>query len=417
MSAGDAFEISPPVKAGVPAGSRKAEPWFIVLCCVLGTAVGGSTMAGFGLGGFLKDIVRDLNWTRSGASNAISLYLIGLGTSGWLTGIFIDRFGVRRTAIVSIILMATLLAGVSMAQTPLWLQGLCLLMGLVAGGTTSLPYMVVISARFSRNRGLALGLGSAGAGLGGVILPLIVALTAESYGWRAGMMIIATAVLAIAVPAGLIGLRLPRAMERSGPHVIEGAVQPLFKSRSFWLIAGAIALATFGVGAAPVQAIALLTDRGIDRTDAAWIISALSLASIAGRIISGTLMDRYFAPYVAAAFFLVAAVGLLLILTGANTAVLSFGFILVGLTLGAESDISGYHVSRYLPRQQHGRAIGLLVAAFSLSNALGVSAFGYSFDLFGSYAPGLLFGVIITPLAALLIARLGPYSAAVPSRV
>jgi MFS family permease len=53
-------------------------------------------------------------------------------------------------------------------------------------GQTPLPYAHTISKWFDRERGLALGIGLAGVGLGVVLVPELTGFLIRSYGWRMG---------------------------------------------------------------------------------------------------------------------------------------------------------------------------------------------------------------------------------------
>ncbi|MCV5132870.1 hypothetical protein OFL98_29715, partial [Escherichia coli] len=76
------------------------------------------------------------------------------------------------------------------------------------------------------------------------------------------------------------------------------------RSPLFWKLAIAfagVALATNGVIA---HVVPLLVDRGIAATLATSALGFAGLALIGGRLLAGFLLDRIFAPYVAAFFFL-----------------------------------------------------------------------------------------------------------------
>lgn len=388
--------------------TTRREPWFIVICAIIGTAVGASTMAHYGLGVFLTHIAQDFNWTRGGASNAISMYFIGLGLGVPVAGLLVDYIGPRKTALGSASLLAAFMALLGMTHEQEMVKVLCFFMGLAGSATTLLPYTVVIAARFKMRRGLAIGLAATGPGVGGIILPQIINWASYNHDWRFGVFVLSALIVMLALPAATIGLRLNGATAQRRWMVAHSAdIVPLWRARPFWTLLSTIVVANLSVGAVIVHASPILTDHGINPTTIAAIISSLSVANVCGKISSGYLMDRFTAPHVAAAFFCLIPVGALVIVAADSLAVLAIGFFIIGLTLGAEADIVGYIATKYLPSPQHGRAIGLIVAAYSLANALGVAALGHSVDLLGSYTPGLLWVAASGPVAAFLITRLG----------
>jgi len=93
---------------------------------------------------------------------------------------------------------------------------------------------------------------------------------------------------------------------------------------------------------------ALLTDRGVPASGAVLALSAMGAASLLGRLTTGWLVDRFFAPRVGFCLLSVAAPGTYL-LAGAHS--LTFGLIaaaLIGFGMGAEAVVTPYILSRYL---------------------------------------------------------------------
>ena len=94
--------------------------------------------------------------------------------------------------------------------------------------------------------------------------------------------------------------------------------------------------------AAVAHLVPILTDRGMPVRQAALALSLFGISAMVGRVLTGMLMDRFFAPYVVAVMFAGVTAGLALLIGG-------IGFpaaILVGLGLGAELDVMPYLVSR-----------------------------------------------------------------------
>jgi nitrate/nitrite transporter NarK len=125
-------------------------------------------------------------------------------------------------------------------------------------------------------------------------------------------------------------------------------------------------------------------------------------------VFTGYLLDRLFAPRVAAAFFGAAALGIVLLWLGTTPIAFAGGF-LVGLGLGAEVDIIAYLTSRYFGLRAFGQIYSWAFAAFALAGALGPLLMGASFDRTGSYHGALATFLAATLVATVLMTRLGPY--------
>jgi len=128
-----------------------------------------------------------------------------------------------------------------------------------------------------------------------------------------------------------------------------------------------------------------------------------------GRIGCGYLLDVFFGPRVSAALFAAIAIGLGLLAVSHAIWAAFVGAFLVGLGLGAETDIIAYLVSRYFGLRSYGAIYGWIWAVFGLSGGLGAYLMGLGFDKTGSYVVPLggFFGA--AALATLLILSLGPY--------
>jgi MFS family permease len=160
----------------------------------------------------------------------------------------------------------------------------------------------------------------------------------------------------------------------------------------------------------------LLTDRGMSPERAAQASSLIGIALIVGRLASGYLLDRFFAPYVGMGFFGASVAGLAILWTGQTGGVALGAAFLVGLGMGAETDLMAYMISRYFGLRALATAYGYLFAAFMLAGALGTLLMGVGFDHFHSYTVPLA-GFCIAALCAVgLLMRLGPYSYGIESQ-
>jgi len=157
-----------------------------------------------------------------------------------------------------------------------------------------------------------------------------------------------------------------------------------------------------------VHTTAMLSDRGIPTQTAALGSSLVGAAVLFGRVGTGYLLDRLFAPHVAAIVFGGAALGIGLLWMGSTPVAFAGGF-LVGLGLGAEVDLIAYLISRYFGLRAFGRVYSSAFAAFALAGALGPFFMGACFDRTGSYRLALATFLAATLVAAVLMTRLGAY--------
>src|SRR6185437_12227896 len=117
----------------------------------------------------------------------------GLGVSAWfvalscpIVGWLIDRFGTRRVMVPGVLLFALAVASFGLMQPkPLVLiYATFCIAGFISGVQTPIPYAAVITHWFDRERGIALGVATAGVGLGVALIPQLAALLIRHFGWR-----------------------------------------------------------------------------------------------------------------------------------------------------------------------------------------------------------------------------------------
>lgn len=373
---------------------------------------------------FLKPLIRDFHATRSAVSFAYTLRAIADALSYPLVGWLIGRFGTRR-----LILPAAVMYGLILLSIRIWPGGIgqfyvfYVLLGLAGLGLGPIAYGNVVSCWFDRRRGLALGLTMLGIGCGAMIMPIFAQHLIAGFGWRNAYAILGLAVLLIPVPVVAAFLKeKPRdlgLLPDGATPVDRVATEDLtalgisaseaWRSRTFWFMVCAFFLVGASVQGCIVHTAAMLSDRGMSLQTAALGSSLLGGAVMIGRVGTGYLLDRLFAPYVAAASFGCAAVGIGMFLMGGLLPVAFVGAFLIGLGLGAEIDIIPYVIGRYFGLRSFAQIYSVALGIFVLAGAVGPLLMGAGFDLTGSYRAPLAPLFISTLLATVLITQLGPY--------
>src|SRR6516164_4491575 len=190
--------------------------WWVVFATICGLLVGAGPINVFTFGVFLKPITEDLGLSRGTFSAALTFHAaiaaIVLPLIGWL----VDRWGARRIMLPGLFVYALATASYGLLQaSPLLISFLSFaLTGLVGGVQSPIPYAAVIAQWFDRQRGLALGIGTAGVGLGVALMPQLAALLIDTFGWRLAYVGLAVAVLVVAFPPVALFLRDPPGFAR-----------------------------------------------------------------------------------------------------------------------------------------------------------------------------------------------------------
>ena len=398
--------------------------WRVVLAAGIGLllASGPTLVVTFGV--FLKSLSQEFGWSRTQLSLAVSLYTIAGSGAALFIGRLVDQWGARRVIMPAVVLSGLGVLSLAFLSAPLWhFYLLYLFLGVVGGGTTAMPYAKVIARWFDQQRGLALGVALVGMALGGLIMPPLAQTLITGVGWRHAYAVLGVLAMAITLPVvGVLLVESPQGMGlwpdgAPGPRVgaARQSQEPGLSRReawhtgTFWLLVGAFFLLAVSFFGQLIHLVPLLTDRGVSAPRAALAVSVMAVGSLLGRIGTGYLLDRFFAPSVAIGFFCAAAVGSFLLWSGVTGGGAVIAVVLMGLAQGAELDLMAYTVSRYFGLRAFAEIYGYTFAAFSLGGVIGPLLMGMGFDAMGSYHV-VLGGFVVTALiAAGLMSRLGPY--------
>jgi MFS family permease len=392
--------------------------WSVVLGSALALMMCNGPIILFTFGVLVGPITAEFGWPRATLASAV----VAAHTTGALVmpfmGGLMDRVGVRRVALPAICAFALVLGGISLLPAvPLYFVLAYALLGIVGAGHSTLPYARAVSTWFDKQRGFALGVTLAGVGLGTAITPQVARLLVADYGWRGAYIGLAIFLFVVAAPAVALfvrdRVREPVVDIQSDPAVaIPVSGTPLgiaLREWRFWAIGIALLLVAGAVNGSIAHIVPLLADRGVSAKTATTALSATGLALILGRVLSGYCLDRFFAPYVSAAFFLVPLCGVALLGSGASDALALFAAILLGIGIGAEVDIMAFLVGRYFGIAHYGAIYGTLLALFTFGSGMGPWLIALSFDHFHNYTVALIASSGALVLASAFVARLGPY--------
>ncbi len=388
-----------------------ANPWWIVFGSTIALTVAHAPISLFTFGLFMKPLGAEFGWNRGQLSTAHGLASIFLAIGAPIVGLLIDRFGVRRVLIPVLFLFAANLVALSFTNSLLMFTILYSMQGGLGVGQGPISYVKSISSFFDQRRGLALGIAIAGIGVGATCVPLFASYMITHHGWRAAYIGLAGLLMIIALPSVWLFVRDPAEAASAAPSegidVLPGLqVGEALRTRTFWLFAPAAFLSGTAVLGIVVHLAPLLTDHGFSPGFTAGMLSAVGLATMCGRVLSGYLLDRFFAPHVGAVFFLLPIVSLFLLV---NEQAPLLAVILLGLASGVEIDLISYVTGRYFGLKRFGQIFGYLFAVFSLGSGFGPFVLGAAFVRFGSYDQAFIgFGVILL-IAAVLIMGLGRY--------
>ncbi len=378
------------------ADSEFRRGWRVVVAGLVGVACGASPVPYTLIGQLIGPMHTELGWSVGDISLAITLFGLAASFMAPFVGSLTDRIGLRPVALGS--LLAFGLAFASLGLTPAsvgawWLAWL--LAGLVSVGSGPLTWSRGVNLWFFRQRGLALGVTLLGTSLTGVAVPLFAGRAIDAWGWRASLPLLALLPLVIALPVVWLLFREPRPEERpaqiGGAQGLTGATRAeALGDYRFWLIFASVLFIALAYGGINVHLQQLLELQGFDRMTARGVVSSLAVAILLGRVCTGFLLDRIWAPLVALPVLCAPAIACWLL--SGNFLTLPLAYLcagIVGLAAGAETDLIAYLASRYFGMAHYGKIYGLLLVSFGVAAALSPALYGWSRDATGSYGLAL----------------------------
>ncbi len=391
---------------------EKAAALRVLTASTFGMMFGYSAIGVASFGVFVLPLSQTFGWGRGDISVAATLMSLTMIAVAPISGVLIDRVGVRRIIIPSTVLFGLILASLALLGGQLWQLYLTyFLIAVVGVGTSPLTYSRIILAWFDARRGLALGIALAGVGIGAALVPIFVRAMTAAYSWQAGYLGLAALVLFVSLPFVAAWVREPDAAQSEALAQTPSGFTfaEALRSRALLLMGGSFVLLGVFTGGILAHLVPLLVDRGVDQTTAALVASVMGVALIVGRLVTGFLLDRFHAPIVVAVLLMGPVTGFGVLLAGAPLELLIVAVLLIGLGMGAEMDFISYLVSRYLGLRSFGRTYGILYAALYVGISLGPVLMGYSHQLSGDYDLALLVTLVATILAIPPFLFLGPY--------
>ena len=412
-----ALAIVAAVLAALPRGTRG-----LVFATMAGLATGIASVNLFAIGIFQGPITAEFGWSQTQYAGVTLVATIVTVISSLYFGRIFDRQGVRRWALGGIVLFALALISLYwLTPSLVHFYLVFALMPIIGAGTSSIAYSRVIAAWFDRRRGQAFGAALAGIGIGGAVLSSVSQYLIGSVGWRGAYVGLGVLTLLITLPLVFWKLRdTPRevglGLDGGAPveRVTTGKM-PLVgytaaesrRQPRFWVMFVGFLLLAFGLGGVLIPLVPILRARGITPEQAAALQGALGLALILGRAFAGFLMDRFFAPYVAAAILVFPMLGITVLALDASGTSALIAAVCIGLAAGAELDVIAVLITRYFGNFAYGENYGWQYAAWTFGSGTAVIVTNRVFDVLGTHTPVLWVYVALFALAALLILRLG----------
>lgn len=394
-------------------GGRFYYGWVVLAVASFGGFISAGSSQMY-MGSVLLAITRDTGWTYTAISSALLAGTITGGLISPLAGGWVDRCGPRLLMGVAAIVMAAgfVLMGWSPSLGVFYL-GYMLARGAAQGALGGAAQRAVAVHWFLHYRGRALGIASMSVPLGGAAMAFAGA-WAQRHGWNWRELFAAMGVLsvvAVVPPAWLLLRRSPEAIglkPDGGPVAVkpgkqgrrprrtadehEWTLPQALRTRALRLLMGAAVVAIAANGTVVFYHVIYLVSRGVSQVQAVTAVSILALTGALANVVWGYLSEFFSERLLAIVSQLLAAGGILLLLTVETTTGALVLSAVLGLLVRGEGSLTGLILSDYFGRFAFGRIAGLMASVQLVALGLGPVIASAVYDATHSYAA--IYGLI-----------------------
>jgi MFS family permease len=367
---------------------------------------------------FLVALVKEFAWSHSVVSGGFSVFVMVHGSLGPLSGWLASRVGARRLILVGGCLVGAglLLAGQVQAWWHLYLAfGVVTALGIGLSGW--IPTVLITRGWFPDRVGTAVGVVSAGIGIGMSGLVPLAQYLIDWCGWRWTYRVLGVLIAGWVVPAtfflvkdppleGAGAAATPGAPARGGTQRDYWTLATAVRDGHFWALAGVFFSGNVATQMLLVHQVAYLVGHGVTPLAAAAVGTAVGLASIVGKMAWGAMSDRTGreVAYSLAFSCTAASVGALALAGEYPQTLLPYVYgILIGLGYAGTAPLTPAAASDLFRGPGFSMIFGTLHLMLTIGAAVGSWGAGRIFDWTGSYALALVMGLIASVIAPALM--------------
>ncbi|WP_374346501.1 MFS transporter [Phenylobacterium sp.] len=390
------------IQAARPSGAGR---WQVLFLLVITQAV----VAGFSLYCFTLLVgpwMKAFSASRGEVLTAITLHLTACGVWAIFLGRMIDVMPARYLVSAGVAIFGAGLGLISVAPSMLMIT-LVYVIALPISYHLAGPLaaMSLVARNFQERRGLALGLAAMGTSLGGVTLPLVIALLLERYGWRDTLRLGGAAACIGLIPLSYFILRNeggaaggPAPGRAADPASAEASLGRLVRRRDFWAYASGLVLAFTVFYGIQNNIAPFLGDLGIDPARTATVVSSMAVAMVLGKLMAGVLADRVDLRLLFAAASVSVASGGLFLAQRPQFELAWIALGVMGLGFGAYLPLNGAIAAQTFGAGNIGRVLGASTLMITVSSVGPVLA-GLLRDRIGDYGLAFYAGAAVALLS------------------
>lgn len=367
----------------------------------------------YNFGVFFDHIQSEFGWKRGAISGAYSLMTVVSGSLSIAMGRLSDRKG---PFVAALLITFSVVAGYFLLSTvrniiSFYIYHLIICVALGGSWTVLLPQ---ISYYFTKNRGLMVGIATAGIGASSFIVAPVTRALINCLGWRHTYLVCGLAFLVILGVGCFLLKNAPKYRPRRIPQgdILPGDIPgetlaQALHSKNFYRICLIFFLFCFNLHAVMVHIIPYALDMGFT-AQAIGIVVLIGGISMFTRIIGSWLSDKIGMAKTMTLAGTLMLLGFAVILLPANLIFLTAFGLLFGVAYGGGMSLLAIAAADYYGPKAAGSVMGGINSLAAIGSASGPLITGVIFDYCQGYSPAFAVMLIFTAVCIFMCFRLTP---------
>ncbi len=377
--------------------------WFVVVAVFFIWAIThGLVISGFTA--YIEPLTTTFGWGITEVTFAASIRSLIYVIFMPVAGLIVDRYDARKIVFIGIVLTAIGIILLSWINTIGQFYLCYVIIGIGSSASTATIPLTLVGRWFRKKLSFATAILMSGTGIGGLLVPLATRII-DQLGWHTSMWMIGIGLFVFLSPFTLLIRQNPQQYGYTPDGIVtdeqvsgkeksqsqenddDNGVKQSLKSRVFWHISLAFMFHAMAVHSLTTNIMPYFSTIGSSRTVSSFVVSALAILSIVGRLSFGWLGDKFNKKWVAASGTSLVALSLLLFtyLTPASTWILIPAVVLFGIGWGGSITLHSVILKECFGVSNLGGIIGFSISISALGMMAGPPMTSWIFESFGDY--------------------------------
>ncbi len=350
-----------------------------------------------------------MGWSRSYVSNVAAIALLVMAVVAPISGIILDRKGLRFTLLIGLVAvcLACIVVSISESRWMLFI-GFGVIGGVGFGIVATHVVAAAVARVYPRNVGLATGIATSGSTAGQFLLVPLIAILLASFSWQWGFASIAIGT-AILIPFVWFipddkPVQEPEA-DNAGAGNWKSEISKIARSPVFHLLFWSYMICGYTTsGVIETHLLPYASSRGFAPLPSATAYGLLSAVNLIGMIGVGWLADRMNRPLLLGCIYIVRGLTFYVLLNvGTSYETLLIFALVFGIVDYSTVPVTTSLVASHLGLRAVGFVMGLLTAGHQIGAAIGASLGGYFFAMNATYDLVWISSIALAIIAGVMV--------------